>query len=69
MKRDVKNWSITKELTLDRRKEDSNSCDRTLIFNSSSFIAFICWFFSFFLINFLPFLVFQICITFSAFFV
>jgi hypothetical protein len=35
MKRDWKDWTITKE-----RVEANNSCARTLIFSSSSFIAF-----------------------------
>jgi hypothetical protein len=34
VKRDLKDWYITKELALDRRVEASNSCARTLIFDS-----------------------------------
>jgi hypothetical protein len=42
VKKDLKDWSITKELALDRRAEASNSCARTLVFDSSSFIVFSC---------------------------
>jgi hypothetical protein len=48
VKRDLKDWSITKELAIDMRVEVSNSCDRTLIFGSSSFIVFLYQFFSFY---------------------
>jgi hypothetical protein len=39
MKRDLKDWCIIKELSLDRRVKVSDSCSRTLIFNSFSFIV------------------------------
>jgi hypothetical protein len=42
VKRNLKDWSVTKELALDRRVEASNSCARTVIFGSSSFIVFLC---------------------------
>jgi hypothetical protein len=41
VKRDLKDWSITKGLALDKRVEASNSCARTLIFGSFYFIAFL----------------------------
>jgi hypothetical protein len=41
VKRDLKYWSITKKLAIDRIMEASNSCARTLIFGSFSFIAFL----------------------------
>jgi hypothetical protein len=42
VKKDLKDWSITKELALNRRewKLTNNLCDRTLIFGSYSFIVF-----------------------------
>jgi hypothetical protein len=40
VKRDLKDWCITKELALDRRVEASNSCAGTLIFGSFFFIVF-----------------------------
>jgi hypothetical protein len=39
VKRDLKDWCITKELALDR-VEASNSCSKTLIFGSFFFIVF-----------------------------
>jgi hypothetical protein len=42
VKIDLKDQSITKELALDRRVKASNSCVRTLIVGSSSFIVFLC---------------------------
>jgi hypothetical protein len=59
VKRDLKNWCITKELALDRRVEASNSCARRLIFGSFSFINFLSSFFHpFSLTVLLPFLLF-----------
>jgi hypothetical protein len=52
MNRDLKDWSITKELA-------TNSCVRTLIFGSSSFITFLCLLFSFFIPHLSPFLCFN----------
>jgi hypothetical protein len=60
VKRDLKDWSITIELELDRRVEASNSCVGILIFGSPLFITFFVSFFSFF--------VFQIFIAFPPFF-
>jgi hypothetical protein len=40
VKRDIKDWCITKELALDRRVVASNSCAGTLIFGSLFFIVF-----------------------------
>jgi hypothetical protein len=55
VKRDLKDWSITKKLTLDRRVEASNSCVRTLIFDSFFLSPFCQSFFSSF---YLPLFVF-----------
>jgi hypothetical protein len=44
VKRDLKDWCITKELALDRRVKASNSCARTLIFGS--FLLLLVKFFS-----------------------
>jgi hypothetical protein len=41
VKRDLKDWCITKELALDRRVEASNSCARTLIFGSFHLLSFV----------------------------
>jgi hypothetical protein len=50
VKRDLKDWSITKKLTLDRRVEASNSCVRTLIFDSFFLLSSIKVFFRPFLL-------------------
>jgi hypothetical protein len=44
VKRDLKDWCITKELALDRRVEASNSCVRTLIFGSFLLLPFVKFF-------------------------
>jgi hypothetical protein len=62
----MKDWSITKELALDRRVGASNPCVRTLILGSSSFIVLL--FFSFYS-SFVAFWVFQFFIAFPPFFV
>jgi hypothetical protein len=59
VKRDLKDWCITKELALDRRVEASNSCVGTLIFGSFFFIVF-CQ--SFFLVHFRFFLLTFYCL-------
>jgi hypothetical protein len=41
VKRDLKDWCITKELALDRRVEASNSCVRILIFGSFLLLPFV----------------------------
>jgi hypothetical protein len=43
--------SITKKLALDKRRKACNSCAKTLIFDSSSFIALLCQFFLFLFIR------------------
>jgi hypothetical protein len=67
VKRDLKDWSITKELTLD--KSQSNSCDIILIFSSSSFIIFFMLvFFSFLFIHHFHLFCVSIFIAFYPFF-
>jgi hypothetical protein len=63
MKRDLKDWCIIKELSLDRRVKVSDSCSRTLIFNSFSFIVLLSK-------NSRPFLLFglSVLLPFSLFF-
>jgi hypothetical protein len=51
VKKDLKDWSITKELALNRRVKTSNSCVKILIFGSFSFIVFL----SIFFFSFIPF--------------
>jgi hypothetical protein len=48
VKRDLKDWCITKELTLDMRVKASNSCDRSLIFGSFFLLPFCQVFFTHF---------------------
>jgi hypothetical protein len=45
VKRDLKDWCITKELVLDRKVEASNSCAITLIFDSFLLLPFVTFFF------------------------
>jgi hypothetical protein len=41
VKRDLKDWCVTKELALDRRVEANNSCARTLILGSFLLLLFV----------------------------
>jgi hypothetical protein len=41
VKRDLKNWCISKELALDKTVKASNSCARTLIFGSFLLLPFL----------------------------
>jgi hypothetical protein len=59
VKRDLKDWSITIELELDRRVEASNSCVGILIFGSPLFITFF--------VSFFPFLCFRFLLPFPLF--
>ena len=64
VKRDLKDWCITKELALDRRVKASNSYVGTLIFGSFFFIVFCQSFFSFFP----PLFAFFFCLAFYCLF-
>jgi hypothetical protein len=59
--------SITKKLALDKRRKACNSCAKTLIFDSSSFIALLCQFFYFFLFACVAFLCFSFLLPFPPF--